>query len=69
MRLADFVLIEGLDSSGIYGGIFDYAQVFIFFGTALIAFIFFWSKGQLDMDEEPKFQMMQERKKGDEHEF
>jgi cbb3-type cytochrome oxidase subunit 3 len=49
-----------LDSSGIYGGIFDYTLVFAFFFSAVLAFLFFWSRGRLDMDEEPKLQMMKD---------
>lgn len=49
-----------IDWSGIYGGIFHYAMIIAFFGAALLAFLYFWSKGRLDMDEEPKLQMMRE---------
>lgn len=57
-----FNLMQERDVSGIYGGIFDYAIIFSIFGSAVIAFVYFWSKGRLDMDEEPKFQMMQDDK-------
>jgi hypothetical protein len=49
-----------LDWSGIYGGIFHYAMIIAFFASALLAFLYFWSKGRLDMDEEPKWQMMKD---------
>ena len=47
-----------LDIFGIYGMAADYAMVLFFFGFALIAFFYFWSKGRLDMDEEAKYQML-----------
>jgi hypothetical protein len=46
------------DWSGIYGGILHYAMIIAFTGSAVLAFLYFWSKGRLDMDEEPKLQMM-----------
>lgn len=58
-------LATELDWSGIYGGIFHYGMIIAFAGSALLAFFYFWSKGQLDMDEEPKLQMMRD----DEEEF
>lgn len=51
------------DASGVYGGIFHYALVFAMVGSALLAFLYFWSKGRLDMDEEPKIQMMRDDEK------
>ena len=51
-------LASELDWSGIYGGIFHYGMIIAFFLGALLAFLFFWWRGQLDMDEEPKLQMM-----------
>ena len=56
--LAD--LSTELDWSVIYGGIFHYGMIIAFAGSALLAFLYFWSKGRLDMDEEPKVQMMRE---------
>lgn len=53
-------LASELDWSGVYGGIFHYAMIFAFFGSALLAFLYFWSKGRLDMDEEPKWEMMRD---------
>lgn len=53
-------LSSKLDWSGIYGGIFHYAMIIAFAGSALLAFLYFWFKGRLDMDEEPKWQMMHE---------
>lgn len=51
-------LADERDSSGVYGGIMHYALVIALVGSAMLAFIYFWSKGRLDMDEEPKMQMM-----------
>lgn len=56
--LAD--LAAEMDWSGIYGGIFHYGMIIAFSGSALIALLYFWSKGRLDMDEEPKLQMMRD---------
>lgn len=53
-------LVSGYDSSGIYGGIYSYAIIFSIVGSSLLAFLYLWAKGRLDMDEEPKMQMMQE---------
>lgn len=49
-----------LDSFGIYGMVLHYATVFFFVGTALLAFLYFWKNKSLDMDESPKFQMLQD---------
>lgn len=50
------------DSTGIYGAMFHYALVFFLVGSAFLVFFYLWRKGRLDMDESPKFQMMQEEK-------
>lgn len=47
-----------LDGSGVYGGYLHYATVIFFVGTALLIFLYLWRKGRLDMDEEPKYQML-----------
>ena len=39
---------------------FHYALVIAFVGSAFLIFLYLWGKGRLDMDEGPKFQMMQE---------
>lgn len=49
-----------MDSFGVYGMAADYAVIFLFTGGALIGFLYFWGRGRLDMDEEPKFEMMKE---------
>lgn len=48
-----------LDGFGIYGLVVDYAMIFAFVGGAFLIFLYLWKKGRLDMDEEPKHQMMQ----------
>lgn len=54
------VLADERDWSGIYGGIFHYSMIFAISGSTLLAFFYFWRKGRLDLDEEPKIQMMRE---------
>ena len=40
-----------LDGWGISGMALDYAVVLFFVGSALLIFIYLWSKGRLDFDE------------------
>lgn len=49
-----------IDGYGVYGIYLHYALVITFVGSAFIIFIYLWSKGRLDMDESPKFHMMNE---------
>lgn len=49
-----------IDIGGVYGGMLHYGMTFAFVGSALVTFFYLWRKGRLDMDEEPKMQMMQE---------
>jgi hypothetical protein len=53
-------LSSQLDWSGMYGGILHYSMIIAFSGSALLAFLYFWYKGRLDMDEEPKLEMMRD---------
>lgn len=55
-----------VDSFGIKGMAIDAALVIFFFGMAVIAFVFCWIKGRLDMDEDAKYQMMKTDEWGDE---
>lgn len=48
-----------IDGFGVYGSTLHYALVIAFVGSAFLLFGFFWKKGRLDMDEEPKYQMME----------
>jgi hypothetical protein len=56
-----------IDAMGVYGNFFHYAMVIGFVGSAFLIFFYLWKKKRLDMDEDPKFQMMQEEEieKGD----
>lgn len=47
-----------MDGGGITGEVLHYGFIIALSGSALLAFIYFWSKGRLDLDEEPKYQMM-----------
>jgi hypothetical protein len=49
-----------LDGAGVYGSLLHYSFVVAFVGSAFLIFICIWWKGKLNMDEGPKFQMMQE---------
>lgn len=49
-----------IDGIGVYGNFFHYGLVIALVGSALLIFLYLWKKKRLDMDEEPKFQMMQE---------
>lgn len=49
-----------VDLGGIYGSTLHYGLIIAFVGSAFLIFLYLWRKGKLDMDEEPKFQMMQE---------
>lgn len=51
-----------LDGAGVYGAVFHYAFVIAFVGNAFLVFIYLWRKKRLDMDEEPKYQMMDDQK-------
>ena len=48
-----------MDPSGSYGSMLHFALVSTFVLGAFIIFIQLWRNGRLDMDELPKFQMMQ----------
>jgi uncharacterized membrane protein len=50
-----------IDGAGIYGSIFHYAMVIAFVGTALLIFLYLWKINRLDMGEEAKYQMMDEK--------
>ncbi|MFT5316908.1 MAG: hypothetical protein ACI8RA_000148 [Chlamydiales bacterium] len=60
-----------LDGGGVCGEVMHYSMVIAFVGSALLVFVYLWRKGRLDMDEEPKYQMMKdeesisEKEKGD----
>lgn len=47
-----------IDGEGVYGTFLTYGMTFAFVGGAFIFFVYLWWNGRLDMDEEPKMQMM-----------
>ncbi|QLH36419.1 MAG: hypothetical protein HWD61_09995 [Parachlamydiaceae bacterium] len=47
-----------MDSGGIYGAYLHYGLIIFMVGSAFIVFFYLWKKGRLDMDEAPKFQML-----------
>lgn len=47
-----------IDGAGSYGIVLTYAITVAAVGSALLMFIHLWYQGRLDMDEEPKLQMM-----------
>lgn len=49
-----------IDAIGACGTWVHYAFIIAFVGSAFLAFLYFWRKKRLDMDEEPKFRMMQD---------
>ena len=55
--LSIFAVIDGM---GIYGHFLHYAVVIALVGSAFLLFLYLWKNKRLDIDEEPKFQMMQE---------
>lgn len=50
---------EIIDGIGIYGTVLHYSLLLALAGSAVLFFLYFWKKGRLDMDEEPKVQMWQ----------
>lgn len=48
-----------IDGFGVYGNFLHYYLVVAFVGSALMIFLYLWKNEKLDMDEEPKIQMMQ----------
>lgn len=59
------MMLAIIDSMGVYGSMFHYAFVIAFVGSAFLIFFTLWRKKRLDMDEEPKFQMMEDYQNGD----
>jgi hypothetical protein len=51
-----------IDGIGIYGNFLHYGLVITLVGSAFLIFLYLWKIKRLDIDEEPKFQMMQEDK-------
>ena len=53
-------ILAVIDGIGVYGNFFHYALVISLVSSAFLIFLYLWRKKRLDMDEEPKFQMMQD---------
>ncbi len=51
-----------MDGNGLYGSLVHYSMTIVLVGGALILFLYFWYNGRLDMDESPKYQMLQDDK-------
>lgn len=49
-----------IDGIGVYGNFFHYGIVIALVGSAFMIFVYLWFKKRLDMDEAPKFQMLQD---------
>lgn len=49
-----------IDGAGVYGSLFHYTSVIAFVGSAFLIFVYLWKANKLNMDEEPKYQMMEE---------
>jgi hypothetical protein len=47
-----------IDGTGIYGELLHYSLIIALVGSAFLVFVYLLRKGRLDMDEEPKIQMM-----------
>lgn len=48
-----------VDGFGVAGTFLHYGLVIAFVGSAFLLFIYLWMKGRLDMDETPKYKMME----------
>jgi hypothetical protein len=57
-ELLHMPLFGMVDGGGAYGNLLHYGLTIAFVGSALLVFIYSWTKGRLDMDESPKIQMM-----------
>jgi hypothetical protein len=53
------IALAVLDGGGIYGHFLHYALIIAMTGGTVLVFIYLWIKRRLDMDEEPKIQMME----------
>ena len=51
-------MIGMVDGVGAYGGLLHWGLTIAFVGSAFLIFLYRWYCGSLDMDEEPKIQMM-----------
>lgn len=47
-----------VDGYGVYGNYLHYGIVIFLVGSAFIIFLYLWKNKRLDMEEDPKYQMM-----------
>lgn len=52
-----------VDNIGLYGSVMHYALTIAFTCSAFLLLLYFWKRGRLDFDEEPKWQMLQDHDK------
>ncbi|CUI15668.1 Conserved putative membrane protein [Candidatus Protochlamydia naegleriophila] len=53
-------ILAVVDGFGIYGNLLHYSFVISIVGSSFLVFFYLWKKGRLGMDEEAKYQMMNE---------
>ena len=58
-----------IDGFGVAGTFLHYGLVIAFVGSAFLLFIYLWTKGRLDMDEAPKYKMMECEQQEEEHDL
>jgi len=51
------------EGAGFYGRLANTVTAVAFTGSAVLLFIYLWYRGRLDMDEKPKWQMMESEDK------
>lgn len=51
-----------IDGIGVFGNYFHYAVVMSLVGSSFLIFLYLWKKKRLNMDEEPKYQMLHDEK-------
>lgn len=54
------MMLAELDGMGVMGSYYHYSMVIAFVGSAFLVFLCLWRKKRLDMDEGPKYQMMED---------
>jgi hypothetical protein len=57
--------MNAFDSAGVYGAYLHYGLTILMVGSAFIIFLYLWHKDRLNMDEEPKMQMMDDKERDD----
>lgn len=53
-------ILAVIDGFGVYGNLLHYSFVISIVGSSFLVFFYLWKKGRLGMDEEAKYQMMNE---------